>query len=145
MEYLKEAKPIIVWRGYDYYLFKHVSWWHKVVDDLYKGEVVGSNEKHYQVEININEPKASTCTCPYATGKKDMCKHMVALYFTIFPESTLFFRKILLKYFMSLKAEDDIRHQHYREIEAYVDTLSYDMLKVVLVEVLFVLEKGIHR
>ena len=40
----------------------------------------------YFVHLDIDHPKKSTCTCPHAAGKSTICKHKVAVYFSIFPE-----------------------------------------------------------
>ena len=40
----------------------------------------------YFVHLDTNHPKKSTCTCPHAAGKSTICKHKVAVYFSIFPE-----------------------------------------------------------
>ncbi|NMB97839.1 MAG: hypothetical protein GYA02_14710 [Clostridiaceae bacterium] len=36
--------------------------------------------------INIVHPRKSKCNCPHADGRRVICKHMIALYFTVFPK-----------------------------------------------------------
>lgn len=48
-------------------------------------QVQGTNIKPYNVLINIKHPKKSECDCPFANGHT-ICKHMVALFFSISPE-----------------------------------------------------------
>lgn len=55
-------------------------------EGIYKGEVKGSNENVYHVSIDINHPRKSKCNCPFANGRRVVCKHMVALYFYYFPK-----------------------------------------------------------
>ena len=40
----------------------------------------------YHVTINREHPRSSTCDCPYAKGRKVVCKHMIALLFTAEPK-----------------------------------------------------------
>ena len=49
----------------------------------FKQKVLGSEHNVYQVNLNIEFPEQSTCTCPYAKGNR-ICKHMIATYFSIF-------------------------------------------------------------
>ena len=36
--------------------------------------------------VNLAHPRKSSCTCPHAAGRQLVCKHMVAVYFTAFPQ-----------------------------------------------------------
>ena len=73
-----------LWRGVDYYQSKNVKKIKKISDDEYNSIVSGTEE--YNVHIDINHPRKSTCTCPFAAGRRVICKHMVATFFTIYPE-----------------------------------------------------------
>ena len=141
--FVDNFKPQIVWRGYSYYLFKNVLNWQQVEANLYKGEVTNLKDKIYKVQIDIKDPLKSTCTCPYASTKDDLCKHMVALDFTIFPDSSMLFHEIVMKHMMTRKIVDDMRKQRYQEIEKYVAGLSDEMTRILLVEVLFELEESL--
>lgn len=35
--------------------------------------------------MNIDHPRKSKCNCPHADGKRIICKHIVATYFTALP------------------------------------------------------------
>ena len=37
--------------------------------------------------ILIKHPRKSKCNCPFAEGRRVVCKHMIALYFTIEPQA----------------------------------------------------------
>lgn len=50
------------------------------------GKVRGSNDAAYDVTIDTAHPKKSVCNCPFAEGRRVICKHMVALNLGIFPE-----------------------------------------------------------
>ena len=46
----------------------------------------GSGGAVYTTRINPAHPRKSKCSCPLADGKRIVCKHMLALYFTVFPD-----------------------------------------------------------
>ncbi len=73
-------------RGYDYYEEKKVLQTEQLTETTYHGFVSGSNGEQYDVTIDIAHPKRSVCNCPHASGRRIICKHMVALFFTIFPK-----------------------------------------------------------
>lgn len=73
-------------RGYDYYKEKRVLSFSKVDDEEFIGEIKGSGNNIYNVKINIDHPRKSSCNCPFAYGTRKICKHMVALYFTCLPK-----------------------------------------------------------
>ena len=47
--------------------------------------LLGTNE--YTIYLNLKNPRKSTCNCPLANGKRIICKHIVATYFNIVPNS----------------------------------------------------------
>ena len=73
------------WRGYEYYCNKKCESSEEIGMNLYIGKVKG-NGSTYDVCIDLAHPKRSTCNCPHAEGRRIICKHMVALYFSIFPD-----------------------------------------------------------
>lgn len=80
------ASGTSAWRGYEYYESRKVESYAKVSDTEYSGTVKGSEDKVYNVYIDIAHPRKSRCNCPFADGRRVICKHQVALYFTIFPK-----------------------------------------------------------
>ena len=72
------------WRGLDYFEDKRVKTLKQINQNEYEAEVEGTEV--YRVHLDINHPRKSTCTCPHAAGKSTICKHKVAVYFSIFPE-----------------------------------------------------------
>lgn len=72
------------WRGLDYFERKKVKSLIKLTEFEYEALVDGT--ENYRVHIDINHPRKSTCTCPHASGKSIICKHKVAVYFSIFPK-----------------------------------------------------------
>jgi len=78
--FLDNFKPRIINRGLVYFYEERV----KKIDFIDESTVVGVVEgsEDYEVKIDIENSRNSTCSCPY----EDLCKHMVALYFEAFPD-----------------------------------------------------------
>lgn len=73
--------------------------------------------------MNIEHPRSSKCNCPYAKDRKIVCKHIVALYFTVFSNEAKKFEED------AIKAEEDYekyQEQLYANVEKYI----YSMTKV---------------
>ena len=77
------------WRGLDYYKSKKVTKLNKINENEYSSIVKGTN--NYNVYLNIEHPRRSSCNCPLANGKRIICKHIVATFFAALPkEATAF-------------------------------------------------------
>ena len=127
-----------VWRGMDYYNDKKVISWEKTGDETYSGVVSGSEDNIYNVHINKEHPRKSTCDCPFADGRRVICKHMISLYFTAEPEAA----EAFLKEVEAWEAEEAERvEQHYKDLEQYVKTLSKAELQKQLLGALIELEE----
>lgn len=72
------------WRGLEYFENNRVKSINKINEYEYEAEVEGT--ENYHVHLNINHPRKSTCTCPHAAGKSTICKHKMAVYFSMFPD-----------------------------------------------------------
>lgn len=79
------------WRGLDYFKDKKVIKLNKINESEYLSIVNGSN--NYNVYLNIEHPRKSTCDCPLAKGKRIICKHIVATYFAAMPEESVNFKE----------------------------------------------------
>ena len=75
-----------LWRGYDYYKKQKVKNLQKIDDAQYIADVDGTMGQPYSVHIDVTHPRKSKCNCPHADGKRTICKHMIAVYFTVFPD-----------------------------------------------------------
>ena len=96
MGLLECASSASVWRGYDYYNEKKVKNITETEEDVFTAEVIGTANEPYVVKIYIAHPRKSTCNCLHADGKRIVCKHMVATYFTAYPkEAVRFYREYL--------------------------------------------------
>lgn len=127
-----------VWRGMDYYNNKKVISWEKTGDGAYSGIVSGSEDSIYNVHIDKEHPRKSTCDCPFADGRRVVCKHMIALYFTAEPKAAEDFLKKVEEW----KAEElEREEQHYGDLERYVKMLSKAELQEQLLDALIQLEE----
>ncbi len=127
-----------VWRGMDYYENKKVISWEQTGEYTYDGIVSGSGENMYTVHVDKAHPKRSTCNCPFADGRRVVCKHMIAVYFTAEPQAAKDFLEEVAKW----EAEEQEREQqHYEELKAYVKSLSKAQLQEELLEALIELEE----
>lgn len=93
MSLLTMASGQSVARGYDYYKRKMVREYQQESEASYCAKVAGSGKKEYDVFIDMIHPRKSHCNCPHADGRRIICKHMIALYFTIFPEDAEEYRE----------------------------------------------------
>ena len=91
----------------------------------------------YHVHIDVNHPRKSTCTCPHAAGKSTICKHKVAVYFSVFPEEAQEAIDERNQYYEELEEREneynkkvEIMTKKYKE---YVDGLSVEEIKRMLV------------
>ena len=123
-----------VWRGLDYYETKKVISWEKAGTSIYKGRVSGTDGQIYDVEIDKVHPKKSKCNCPFAEGRKVICKHMIALYFSSYPKEAKKYYNDVIKY-------QDEEEQRQEELENkvidYVHKLKKSDLEQLLLQVLF--------
>lgn len=85
MGIISSASGSSCWRGLDYYKDKKIKNIKKISDIEYAS--VASGTKEYNVYLNLKNPRKSTCNCPLANGKRIICKHIVATYFSAVPGS----------------------------------------------------------
>ena len=79
------------WSGLNYYKEKRVVELNKINENEYSSIVKGTN--NYNVHLDIEHPRKSSCNCPLANGKRIICKHIVATYFTVFPNEAVSFEE----------------------------------------------------
>lgn len=138
MGLVEAANGNSVWRGMDYYEDKKVVSWSSPETGIYEGKVSGSGDNIYTVRIDTAHPKKSSCNCPFANGRRIVCKHMIALYFTVNPEVADNF----LREAEALEAEEQEREQqYYEETKKYVESLSEKELQEQLLDALMELKE----
>ncbi len=127
-----------LWRGFEYYEKEKVLSWKKDGDFAYSGSVAGSGTEPYTVYIDTEHPRKSHCNCPHADGRRVICKHMIALYFTAEPEAA----KEFLRKVEEWEAEEEEEEQrHYEELVEYVNGLSEGELRAKLLDALLELDE----
>lgn len=125
-------------RGLDYFETKQVLSFNESGKDVIEGRVKGKRDTPYWVQINPKHPRKSTCDCPFAAGRRVICKHMVALYFTALPQAYQDFMADC----QHQEAEEEAQRQAKMEdLEDYVNSLSLDQLREELLLALLELEE----
>ena len=137
MGLIEMASGSSVWRGMDYYERKMVCSWKKSGEEAYDGVVSGSEGNKYSVHIDKVHPRKSSCNCPFAEGRRIICKHMIALLFTSEPKAAEDFLRQVEKWEQEEKEREQL---HYKELREYVNSLPKKELQERLYEALVELE-----
>jgi len=134
MGLLECASGASVWKGYDYYKEKKVVSLEVTGENIYSATVAGSSSEPYSVELHIDHPRKSKCNCPHADGKRIICKHIVATYFTVLPKEAE-------KFYAEAMAYQEEEEKHQEELSdkviEYVGKMKKADLCQSLLELLF--------
>jgi len=142
MSLLSLASNASAWRGYEYYTQGKVKVYQKLCDEIYECYIEGSSATPYHTVINVAHPRQSHCDCPHAKDRKIICKHMVALLFTVFPEEA----ERYIQEIEESEGEEERRIQeYYKELEHYVKGLKKKELQHELLNALIELEERGRR
>jgi len=129
MGLIENASRNSLWRGIDYYERKKVISWETASETSYVGKVSGSGDTIYDVIADKAHPRKSKCTCPFADGRRVICKHMLAVYFTAEPEEVDRINQMI-------EEEEEEEQERYEEESAYiwdyVNSLSPSELRLAL-------------
>ena len=137
MGLIEMASGSSVWRGMDYYERKMVCSWKKSGEEAYDGVVSGSEGNKYSVHIDKVHPRKSSCNCPFAEGRRVICKHMIALLFTAEPKTAEDFLRQVEEWEQEEKEREQL---HYKELREYVNSLPKKELQERLYDALLELE-----
>lgn len=134
MGLLECASGASVWRGYNCYKEKKVVSLEVTGENIYSATVVGSSTEPYSVKLHIDHPRKSKCNCPHADGKRIICKHIVATYFTVLPkEAERFYAEA-----MAYQEEEEKRQEEMSDkVIKYVGKMKKADLCQSLLELLF--------
>lgn len=127
------TSSVSAWRGYEYYKSNKVKSYKQINDYEYEGQVEGSNTV-YNVFLDTNHVRKSTCDCPHANGKRIICKHIVALYFEIFPKEAVNYLELVEE---NEREAEEYERELERKLHKYINSLSKDELREELLEVLY--------
>ena len=123
-----------LWRGYDYHKENKVSKLIPVGDGIYEADVSGSGNEIYHVVVDIPHPRRSKCNCPYADGKRIICKHIVAAYFKVHPEEA----ERLYREAMEYEAEEEKRQAEIADkLPSLIHKMKKSDLESALLQVLY--------
>lgn len=134
MSILSVASGQSVYRGYEYFQEKKVLQMEQIGEGVIRAVVAGNGGNTYESQVDILHPKRSQCNCPHASGRRIVCKHMVAVYFTAFPAEAM-------RYITELESfwEEEERRQQEQEEQLirYVRNMKKNELQEVLLQLLF--------
>ncbi|MDD2208055.1 MAG: SWIM zinc finger domain-containing protein [Bacilli bacterium] len=133
MRLINIASNSSTWRGLDYYKEKNIVNYKKISDFEYSGIPIGSNKEKYNVFMDMEHPRKSKCNCPHAKDKRIICKHIVALYFTVFPSKVDQFLKEVEE---ANQQYEEYEKELYRKTIEYINNMSKSELQKALVETL---------
>ena len=138
MAFYSSASNASLWRGVHYYENGKVKSYSVIEENVIQGVVSGSEGNVYDTTINLDHPRKSTCNCPFANGRKVICKHVVALYFTSVPGSYKEFKKDMeeAETLYELQ-EEQWRKETHQRIENFVAKLSEKEARKRLVDILY--------
>ncbi len=134
MGLLECASGDSVWRGYDYYKEKRVPDLIETSESCFQATVNGGSKNFYSVYIDVVHPRKSTCNCPHANGKRIVCKHMVATYFTAYPAEAENFYK---GYLQAREEAEKQEQALFERVQDYVGHMKKNELQQALLELLF--------
>lgn len=135
MKLLNLASNSSFWRGINYHHENRIISWNELRENCYQGKVKGSGSAVYDVTIDTAHPRKSVCNCPFAEGRRVICKHMVALDLGIFPEK----EQQMMDY---IEEQNQLYEKEYEqemlareeEIREYVMNLSKAELREKLIQ-----------
>ena len=134
MGVLECASVLSVWRGYEYFKKNRVRGIKQLDENVFSATVQGSASIPYSVELHMDHPRKSICDCPHANGRRVVCKHIVAVYFTVLPdEAEKFYKEALVNDEVEEKRQDALSKRVIR----CVHKMGKNELQQALLEVLF--------
>lgn len=134
MSLLTLASGRSVLRGYEYFEENHVSTYKIISNTEISGTIKGSGNKHYKVLIDTEHPRKSKCNCPHADGKRIICKHMIALYFSAFPlQAKKYYDEVIAYEIEEEKRQEELDNK----IANYIGRLKKDELQNMILEMLY--------
>ena len=133
MGLLECASSASLFRGHDYYENKKVKNLTEISAGVFAADVAGTAGEPYTVKIDITHPRKSTCNCPHANGKRIVCKHMIATYFTAYPEEAVRFYQ---EYMKAREDEEKWEEEILDRVQECVCSMKKGELQQTLLELL---------
>lgn len=134
-----------IWRGIDYCKNDKVISWDIRGEGEIDGVVSGSNNEKYHVHIDEIHPRKSKCNCPFAKDRRVVCKHMIAIYFTAYPDKLTDFLEYVEEQEKEWEREEELRwEEHIQDLYKTAKMLSKKELVEELVSAWIELEERNH-
>ena len=133
MKLLNSASYASINRGYYYAIGDNVKYVEKINDTSYFGLVKGNKKEPYKVHIDIEHIRQSSCDCPFTEGNRKICKHMIALYFTAFPNDLKSYEAEVIE---EEKLAESIRIEQEMKFYRFIYKLKKQELRYILIELL---------
>ena len=134
MGILNSASGKSIARGYDYFQRKKALVIKKDPDGVIYASVLGSGDAVYEVTVDPAHPRKSSCTCPHAAGKRIICKHMVAAFFTAFPEEAERYNEEREAYW---REQERLQEEREAQMVRYIRKMKKSELQEALLQVLY--------
>lgn len=114
--------------GYEYFMENRVTAANRIGSTSCVGTVRGNGPEDYHVSIDLEHPRKSSCDCPFASGRSRICKHMIALYFTVFPDEVEKYRIELERGLSEIELEEELELKRDEDVKAYLSRMSNNEL-----------------
>lgn len=141
MSLMSCASRASTWKGYHYFLEHKVKMVQKINDSQYDGAVSGSNGEVYSVHIDLVHPRKSSCNCPHAAGRRIICKHMIALFFTVYPLEAERYIEEVIDYEREAERQEEeaerLAEEEEDKVLSFVDGLDRAEMREILLRLLF--------
>lgn len=115
-------------RGYEYFTENKVISAKGTGSASFVGTVRGSGSVEYHVSIDLEHPRKSSCDCPFAAGRSRICKHMIALYFTVFPDEAEKHRIEEERRLAEIELEEEFKFKRDEVVITYLSRMSKNEL-----------------
>lgn len=133
MKLLNSSSYASIDRGYEYAKRNQVLLVEKITDTSFDGVVKGSKDDPYNVHIDIDKIRQSTCNCPFTEGNKKICKHMIAVYFVAFPDEL---KKYELEVIVSEEMAEVFRLEQEKKLFRIINGFKKQELREALIGIL---------
>lgn len=133
MGVLESASGKSIWRGYEYYAAGRVHHIQRQEDGRYSATVQGTALEPYAVMLDLSHPRKSSCSCPHASGRQIVCKHMTAVYFTAFPDEA---QRLLEEAQAEEEEQQAYEDACYERVCRYIGRMKKTELQQTLLELL---------
>lgn len=133
MKLLNSSSYASIHRGYEYAKRNQVLLVEKITDTSFDGVVKGSKDDPYNVHIDIDKIRQSTCNCPFTEGNKKICKHMIAVYFVAFPDEL---KKYELEVIVSEEMAEVFRLEQEKKLFRIINGFKKQELREALIGIL---------